>query len=282
MRALLGVGLLVVVAAGTSARHGLHLTRVSSPVGNEGIMLGVASAVLVGVTSALRMAPFVVARGSRKKGAPSSGSVILYRVFFVVATVGVALAAAWALRHQHGVLGDVARRLLELFGIGTGSGKPVRPVDLADDADALTALVIAAVLATALIAGALVLARRADPAAEAMGDGAPDDEELLAWAEAVRQGSTAMADIGDPRAAIIACYEAMRLSLQVSGVGASVADTPTEISQRAAAAGAPEDAARTLTHLFLEARFSVHVMTGEQRQAAVAALAHLAPAEVDA
>ena len=95
--------------------------------------------------------------------------------------------------------------------------------------------------------------------------------------EAVESGRAALAEIDDARAAIIACYVAMERSLAERGTQRSVADTPDELLARAVAAGTVAGpAARRLTALFYEARFSSHPVAAGQRDAARAALDELA------
>jgi hypothetical protein len=100
--------------------------------------------------------------------------------------------------------------------------------------------------------------------------------------EAVESGRAALARIDDARAAIIACYVAMEGTLADRGARRSVADTPDELLTRAVAAGVVRGgAASRLTALFYEARFSSHPLTAGQRDTASAALDELA-AELDA
>ena len=106
----------------------------------------------------------------------------------------------------------------------------------------------------------------------------PDQEAEDAWAIAVYDGSVALADIADPRAAIIACYVAMRAALLDAGVNGQTSDTPSDMLIRIAAAGIAPDAANALTGLFLEARFSAHVIAEAQREQALTALSELATA----
>jgi len=101
-----------------------------------------------------------------------------------------------------------------------------------------------------------------------------DTGELL---EAVESGRGALAGIDDARAAIIACYLAMERSLGERGAARGAADTPDELLARAVAAGiVGGTAARRLTALFYEARFSSHPLGREQRDAASGALDELA------
>lgn len=95
--------------------------------------------------------------------------------------------------------------------------------------------------------------------------------------EAVDEGRAALAGVDDARAAIIACYVAMERRLADRGTARGAADTPDELLGRAVAAGTVRGgAARRLTALFYEARFSTHPLGAGQRDAASAALDELA------
>ena len=101
-----------------------------------------------------------------------------------------------------------------------------------------------------------------------------DTEELR---EAVESGRLAFAELDDARAAIIACYVAMESSLADRGAARGVADTPDELLERVVSAGIVRGAgARRLTGLFYEARFSTHPLGRAERDAASAALDELA------
>ncbi|MFD8197949.1 DUF4129 domain-containing protein [Streptomyces sp. NPDC059701] len=102
-----------------------------------------------------------------------------------------------------------------------------------------------------------------------------DDARLLL--SAVRSGRRALADAGDARAAVIACYAAMEDALVASGVRRHASDSPADLLTRAAAAGlAPGPAAPRLTALFREARYSSHPMGAPHREAAAEALEEIA------
>jgi len=121
--------------------------------------------------------------------------------------------------------------------------------------------------------------RRADAAAiDASPDG--DDEEQLR--EAVESGQSALGQLDDARAAIIACYAAMEQTLARAGTARATADTPDELLARAAGQGLIRTgAAARLTALFYEARFSSHPMPPARRDAARQALAELAASLAD-
>jgi hypothetical protein len=105
-------------------------------------------------------------------------------------------------------------------------------------------------------------------------DAEDDTEELR---EAVESGRLAFAELDDARAAIIACYLAMERSLADRGAARGAADTPDELLGRVISAGIVRGAAaRRLTGLFYEARFSTHPLGRAERDAASAALDELA------
>jgi multisubunit Na+/H+ antiporter MnhB subunit len=138
--------------------------------------------------------------------------------------------------------------------------------------------VLYGLLVLALVAAVAVSiwwsARLRRPAAPGRIEGDPGSEELR---EAVESGRAALASLSDARAAIIACYLAMERSLAERGTARGAADTPDELLTRAVAAGLVRGAAaRRLTALFYEARFSSHPLGREQRDAASRALDELA------
>jgi len=136
----------------------------------------------------------------------------------------------------------------------------------------LIALLIAALVISIWWAARL---RRAAPVVPAEGDIAEDSAGLR---DAVESGRAALAaNIDDARAAIIACYLAMEDSLALRGTARAVADTPDELLARAVSSGLVRGgAARWLTALFYEARFSSHPLGRQQREAATLALDELA------
>jgi hypothetical protein len=103
-------------------------------------------------------------------------------------------------------------------------------------------------------------------------------EDSAGLREAVESGRAALAsEIDDARAAIIACYLAMERTLGERGTTRGLADTPDELLDRAVKSGIVRGgAARRLTALFYEARFSSHPLGGAQRDAASRALDELA------
>jgi hypothetical protein len=152
-------------------------------------------------------------------------------------------------------------------GIPSSSHIPLDPI--------LYGLLIA-VLVAAVVISIWWAARLRQPAAPARipGDLAEDSAGLR---DAVESGRAALAGLDDARAAIIACYLAMEHSLAERGTARAAADTPDELLARAVATGiARGPAARRLTVLFYEARFSSHPLGSDQREAASGALDELA------
>lgn len=100
---------------------------------------------------------------------------------------------------------------------------------------------------------------------------AVDPEELKT---ALDEGAAALraSDYDDARKAIIACYVAMERRLGDK----NDAETPDELLARATREGLIHGpAARRLTGLFYEARFSTHPLGGDKREQALAALDEL-------
>jgi hypothetical protein len=140
-------------------------------------------------------------------------------------------------------------------------------------------LLLALLVAGAVVAAVLVLRQlRARPRRAVPADRPVELAEQLV--EAVEQGRRALTGT-DARAAVIACYAAMEDSLAESGVARRTADSPTDLLERAVAAGTVRRSdAGALTALFREARYSRHPMGEAELSRARAALdgiaAHLA------
>jgi Domain of unknown function (DUF4129) len=133
-------------------------------------------------------------------------------------------------------------------------------------------------LLAVLVACLLVAARRRRLAGQVPQADAPlPDDEQSELSRAVESGRSALRQVDDARAAIIACYVAMERSLAAAGAEREVAETPDELLDRAVAAGLVHgNAAGALTALFYEARFSSHPLPPARKQAAEDALAALA------
>jgi hypothetical protein len=162
-------------------------------------------------------------------------------------------------------LGQATRPAVHLHP-STGSSLPVT--------DILYALLVIALIVA--LVWSLRWARRLRLALPA-GDDEPIAEDPEDLRQAVESGRAALRTFDDAKAAIIACYLAMERSLAERGTARTAADTPDELLARAASSGAVRGgAARRLTQLFYEARFSSHPMGQGQREAAEQALSELA------
>jgi uncharacterized protein DUF4129 len=125
------------------------------------------------------------------------------------------------------------------------------------------------IVVVSLVAGALVLWLRRPR---------PEDKpgEASAARAAVEAAIGALDDESEPRRAVVAAYGAMQRALGERGVVRPPAEAPREYLERVLVAGqAPEHAARTLTGLFEEARYSTHPISENLREAALSALRSL-------
>jgi predicted outer membrane lipoprotein len=133
---------------------------------------------------------------------------------------------------------------------------------------------VAALLAAAVLVVTALWLRHRRRARAAPHDRAAAPSPL---ADAVAAGTAALGATAGAREAIIACYSAMEASLATAGSPRRAADTPEELLSRAEGDGIIRTpAARRLTALFREARFSPHELADDQRQAALAALGDIA------
>jgi hypothetical protein len=135
---------------------------------------------------------------------------------------------------------------------------------------------VAAVLVAAIVAVTVRLLRA--NRRQLLVEPAPPAEDVgAALQEAIMWGQRAFLGLDDARSAIIACYSAMEQSLARAGTARSPAETPDELLGRAAGTlPVSSNAARRLTSLFYEARFSSHPLSNVQRAVAESALAELA------
>ncbi len=94
-----------------------------------------------------------------------------------------------------------------------------------------------------------------------------------ATSAAVQAALSALESTADPRSAVIAAYAAMERTLAAHGLGRSPAEAPREYLRRVlVASSATHQEATTLTASFEEARFSLHPITEQIRDRALAAL----------
>jgi hypothetical protein len=277
---------LLVVLAIVGLRATVQGPRWDGPLRAYGVAIGVALEVVLGVLFVItvrRDAAAMRATGPSQAGADGHDVTVPGALRFVLRWVlglgmltiaGVLIANLhlhWFIKPTKQVLPPVKTsrpRTPTTSGGGGGSAFhiPVGPV--------LYGLLIAALVA-AVVVSIWWAARLRRAAAPAPGDFVEDSEGLR---EAVESGRAALAEeIDDARAAIIACYLAMERSLADRGTARAAADTPDELLARAVHSGIVRGgAARRLTTLFYEARFSSHPLGADQRTAASRALDDLA------
>ena len=283
---LLPLGLLVVLAT-AGLRGAIAGPRWNGPLRAEGVAIGLILEVVLGVLLVItirRDGAALRASADRSPADADDGVSVPGALRFVLRwvlglgmlTIGALLIANVHLHWftpppVHHVKAPTARpQKPPLAGRGGGGSfdLPIGPV--------LYGLLIAALLAAVVISvwWAARLRRAALPR-PAAGDIAEDSAGLR---EAVESGRAALAgEIDDARAAIIACYLAMERTLAERGTARGIADTPDELLARAVRSGLVRGAAaRRLTALFYEARYSSHPLGGDQRVAASRALDELA------
>jgi hypothetical protein len=166
-------------------------------------------------------------------------------------------------------------RRSQIKGLGKGKPPPFKPPA---PFHFPLAAILYGLLVLVLIAGVVVCWRLVTRR-----DREDDDRDLDFGDEtselgaAVQWGRSALRELDDARAAIIACYVAMESSLARAGAARGVAETPDELLTRAVVSGlASVGAASRLTALFYEARFSTHPLGRGERDEAEQALSEIA------
>jgi hypothetical protein len=235
--------------------------RASGPaVGGRGPWQQHALIIGIGLEAALAVLQIGLAiRGRRATSADPLPAILrrdLRRVAGAVMIAIVLIAGASA-------LGDgFSRALPHSTQPAKGKAKPLRlfprPAHGGQDhlgylRDALLALLLVAAIAV----GAFLFARMRPRSP----GGYPGEvgDETAGLRNAIESGRAALRGVDDARAAIIACYLAMEGSLAKAGAARTAAETPDELLTKAATTGLLRGpAARQLTGLFYEARFSSH------------------------
>ncbi|HEX8006596.1 MAG TPA: DUF4129 domain-containing protein [Trebonia sp.] len=277
---------LLIVLAMAGLRGAVAAPKWNGPLRGDGVAIGLILEVVLGVLLVITRRRDRAARRAARAGPakPDDGrqdvpGTLRFALSWVLGT-GMAAVAAVLLANLHLHLFNsrplVNRRLQPLpqptvrrvqAVHGGPLHIPIGPI--------LYGLLIAALVAAVVISiwWAARLHRPATPG-ELPADLAEDSAGLR---DAVQSGRAALAELDDARAAIIACYLAMERSLADRGTARAVADTPDELLARALATGIVRGpAARRLTALFYEARFSTHPLGPEQRETARRALDDLA------
>jgi Domain of unknown function (DUF4129) len=276
VRLAVAVILLVLAALGSAARGVTHLSTAGMLAAGTDPVTFIAGAAFV-AAACLVLAGVLALLIRRRRRRPDDGFagvsepvapwwVRALITLAVLALIVLPVAAiVVALRGRHG------QRVAPLL--------PVRPVlprltgPVASPGQAGTAFLLGAVAAAlavaVLVATALWLRHRRRATAAPPGRAAAPSP----LADAVAAGTAALGATAGAREAIIACYAAMEASLATAGSPRRAADTPEELLNRAEGDGVIRTpAARRLTALFREARFSPHRLADAQRRAAMAAL----------
>lgn len=272
-RTLLVVALLATAAVGVSSRRGLDWDRISETpdVAVAQLLLGaVGGLVLVlAVRHVLKMLrrepapPPEEEQPVEPRSMPWPGWLLAGLALAV--GIGLVWLAAYAVLSRRddppGVVDDPSPD-------GGAGGVPGSSLPLL--LGLLGAVAVAALLLLAAHRAARpVAAEDLEPAEPAAPDGA-------ALAEALTAAGEALDATDDTRAAIVAAYTAMERSLARGGTRRRDSDTPTELLDRAVAAGlVSRGAALDLTDLFREARFSRHPLPETARSEAERALARV-------
>jgi Domain of unknown function (DUF4129) len=267
--------LLAVAALGTAARGITHLSTAGMLVAGPGSVAFIAGLAAVGA-ACLALAGLLALLASRRRRRPEDeftrapepvpwwarAIALLAALALIALPIAAIVVLLHGRRSGHPAPAPAAPVAPRLPGPATAS----RLADTAFLAGAATALAV-------LVVGALVVAlwlrhrRRAGTAR----DGPAAAPSPLAVA--VAAGTAALGATAGTREAIIACYAAMEATLGAAGAPRRAADTPEELLTRAERDGIIRTpAARRLTALFREARFSPHRLAHAQRDAALAAL----------
>jgi len=269
--------LLVLAALGSAARGVTRLSTAGMLAGGTGPVTFIAGAAFV-VAACLVLAGLLVLLGSRRRRPKDQSArirepvgpwwvraLVMLAALALIALPIAALVAA--LRGRHG-----GQRAPPLLPVVPRLTRPVASPGQTGDAF-LLGMAAAVLMVAALVVAALWLRHRRRAGAAPHGRAAAPSP----LADAVVAGTAALGATAGAREAIIACYAAMEASLAAAGSPRRAADTPEELLSRAEGDGIIRTpAARRLTALFREARFSPHQLADAQRQAALAALGDIA------
>jgi hypothetical protein len=284
---LLPLALLIVLAI-AGLRGAVAAPEWNGPLKTDGIAIGLAMEVVFGVLLLITLRRDRLIRRTREN-TPVSATVgdmstdvpaALRFVLRYVLAAGMLVVAAVLLTslHLHFFASShpptLPRRLLptKLPTLRTGPSGGGSHLPIATILYGLLVAVLVAAIALSIIWSSRL--RRAAAPAVIADDLAEDSAGLR---DAVESGRAALAELDDARAAIIACYVAMERSLAERGTARNAADTPDELLSRAIGTGLVRGpAARELTRLFYEARFSSHPLGPGERDAARQALDDLA------
>ena len=267
-RALVVVSLLAIAAIGLRGRGGLdwrELTRAPDVAWAQLVLAATGAAVVVlGVRQLLRL-------WRRLRPARPAESLVFdpQPVPWVGWLIGLAVMVAWMAASYF-----LIRLLLDGASDSTAAAPPAPDTGSSPvQADDLLPVLLGLVMLLA-VGALLIRALRGGPSLSEQRD-KDEGPEAAVLADAVHAAGAEMEVHGDTRTAIIAAYRVMAAQLG-QGAGRLPSDTPTELLDRAVAAGlVSRGAALELTELFREARFSRHELPADTRAAAEAALSRV-------
>ena len=281
---------LLIILGLTGLRGAVTEPRWDGPWHRDGVVIGLALEVVLGVLLVITMRRRAASADTRAVNAAPVNAVAvkLREVLIFVLSGGMAAVAITIIVGLHLRLFSGKTRPPPAQRVPKSTLTPSPPALTRQNPSTfhlpLTALLYGLLVLVLLAAIVLSIwwARRFGRSGESRDNGfiAEDPEDLR---EAVESGRAALHTIDDARAAIIACYLAMETSLAERGAARAIADTPDELLARAQASGIVRGtAAARLTALFYEARFSSHPLDRSQRDAAARALDELAAAIAEA
>jgi hypothetical protein len=268
LRGACGIAAIAVVVVGASARS--HLSMSINHGSTKSAASGIAGAVLLAAGLVVAIVLGVTAAFERRSGKRRAGEATRRRPWLQALVMFVIVFGTVLMRRA------VSSRYAVEDNATSPTPTPQTPLPTpASHGAAGGASVIALLVAIAIlvVCAAAVWGRRRQHRRQFAASDAGNNSDLLQ--QALRDGTAAMHDVADARQAIIACYVAMRATLQAAGIAVRVSDTATQMLARASGASFNLPAAQRLTELFLEARFSTHQVSDDARAAALDALNEL-------
>jgi hypothetical protein len=268
-RVLVVVALVALSALALQARQGLDWGDLSEPVAVRWAQVIFGSAILVGLyLAARRLLRMLRQAGSARHhdtdhAEPEGEPFPLLLRLLAVAVIAAGLVMVWFIVRA---IAPPPPGANDKPATPPGQGHGV-PTPLDEKTILLVALVAGAAILLATYGSRWLAARREVADDEPFGSRRAEVAAVLAAVDAAEEG---LRSESDPRAAVLAAYAAMAHHLARGlgrrGSSARRSDTATELLDRSVEVGLVGDAAaRTLTDLFREARFSQHPMDESAR-----------------